>query len=261
MNSKANKFDEVEKLLVAYKACNDNKKKKLLHIKIVEISMLLVKRIAIPLSFQSNIPTEDLTQVGSIGLIKAIEFYDANKNTKFKTYASYLIRGEIRHYLRDKASIIKAPRRLQELVVKISAAIKSLKESGFEEPSEEQIAINTGLPLNKIHDVMGIELCKTIISLDQNISSVEDDDLTLIDKIPSEDYQEFINSCENKMMIAGAIKKLSGDLKEIIELSYYHDLNQREIAQRLKISQMQVSRRLKKALSRMYEIIKKEEDV
>lgn len=78
----------------------------------------------------------------------------------------------------------------------------------------------------------------------------------MIDKIPSEDYQEFLNSYENRIMLASTIEKLPPDLKEVIELSFYEDLNQREISERMNMSQMQVSRRLKKALNKMYEMIK-----
>ena len=140
------------------------------------------------------------------------------------------------------------------------ATIKQLKEEGFEDPTEEQIAEAVGVSVKKIHEVMELELCKSTLSLDQAISSVDDDDLTLIDKIPSGDYQEFMNSYENKLMLAAAIKKLPKDLQEIVEMSYYQDLNQREISEKINISQMQVSRRLKKALSKMYEIIKSKDD-
>ncbi len=247
--------DDLDEQLLTYKTCTDEKKKRMLHINIVENGMNLVKKIAGNISAQSGISNEDLVQVGSIGLIKAIEFFNPQKNTKFKTYASYFIRGEIKHYLRDKASMIKAPRELQELVFKISSAVKQLKEKGIEDPSEDQIADIVGVSVEKIHEVMEIELCKSTLSLDQAISTVDDDDLTLIDKIPSGDYQEFMNSYENKIMLAEAIKKLPKDLQQIIEMSYYEDLNQREISERIHISQMQVSRRLKKALSKMYEII------
>lgn len=253
--------EELDRQLLAYKTCNDEKKKRMLHLQIVENAMQLVKKIACSIVVQAGISNEDLIQVGSIGLIKAIEFFDTDKNTKFKTYAAYFIRGEIKHYLRDKASMIKAPRELQELVFKISSAVKQLKENGYDEPTEEQIAEIVGVDEKKIHEVMEIELCKTTLSLDQAISSVDDDDLTLIDKIPSGDYQEIINSNENKIMLEQAIEKLPTDLKEIIELSYYHDLNQREISEIIHISQMQVSRRLKKALHKMYEIIQTKEDI
>ena len=259
LESKEKKVEDLDEQILIYKDCKDEKKKRMLHINIVENGMHLVKKIAGNISAQSGISNEDLVQVGSIGLIKAIEFFNPDKNTRFKTYASYFIRGEIKHYLRDKASIIKAPRELQELVFKISTAVKQLKE-GFEDPTEEQIAEAVGVSVKKIHEVMELELCKSTLSLDQAISSVDDDDLTLIDKIPSGDYQEFMNSYENKLMLAAAIKKLPKDLQEIVEMSYYQDLNQREISEKINISQMQVSRRLKKALSKMYEIIKSKDD-
>jgi len=255
LESKEKHIDDIDRLLLDYKNCKDEKKRRMLHLNIVEEGMELVKKIAGNISVQSGIPNEDLVQVGSIGLIKAVEFFDTGKNTRFKTYASYFVRGEIKHYLRDKASIIKAPRELQELVFKISSAVKQLKEKGFEEPTEEQIANIAGIPVDKIHEVMEIEFCKTTLSLDQAISSVDDDDL-----IPSGDYREFMNSYENKIMLAEAIKKLPEDMQEIIEMSYYEGLNQREISEKMHVSQMQVSRRLKKALSKMYEIIKLKED-
>ena len=256
LNSKPKAIDEIDKQLILYKQCKDERKKHLIHLKIVEVGMEYVKKIASGVSVQSGISNEDLIQVGSIGLIKAIELFDSERNAKFKTYASYLIRGEIKHYLRDKASIIRAPRELQELVARISISIKEMKENGILEPTEEQISNATGIELQKVHEVLGLELSISTLSLDQAASVVDEDNLSLIDKIPSGDYQEFLSSYENKIMIAAAINKLPEDLKDIIELSYYHDLNQREIAEKLKLSQMQVSRRLKKAINKMYEIIK-----
>ena len=102
---------------------------------------------------------------------------------------------------------------------------------------------------------MEAEYTKTALSLDQVLTG-EDDEITLLDKIPAGDYQEFLKSYENKIMLSSAIYKLPKDLRIIIELSYIADLNQREISEKLGISQMQVSRRIKKALSKMYDIIK-----
>ncbi len=252
---------ELDSLIAAYKQCKDERKKHLIHLQILEISMEYVKKVASGISAQSGIPNEDLVQVGSIGLIKAIELFDSRKPAKFKTYAGYLIRGEIKHYLRDKASIIRAPRELQELVSKISLAIKELKSEGFDEPTEDQIAELTGIDVEKVQDVLDLELSISTLSLDQTISSSNDEDeMTLVDKIPAGDYQEFLTSYENKIMLASAINKLPDELREIIELSYYHDLNQREIAEKKNISQMQVSRRLKKAINKLYEIIKYKEE-
>lgn len=256
MDTKETQYEELDALLISFRNETEEKKKRMLHLNIVEKAMDLVKKIANTISVQSGISNEDLVQVGSLGLIKAIEFYRLDMNTKFKTYATYFIKGEIKHYLRDKASIIKAPRELQELLFKINATKKKLNEAGYEDPSPEQIAEQLDLPVSKINEVIEIERCKSTLSLDQSFMQ-DDEDISLIDKIPANDYREFMNSHENKIMLATTIKKLPRELREIIELSYYQDLNQREISEKMNMSQMQVSRRLKKALNKMYELINK----
>ena len=120
---------QINDWLVDYKNTKDQKKKKELQNLIVVATMPLVKKIACSLARRSTDPVDDLIQVGSVGLIKAIEFFDPTISTKFKTYASYLITGEIRHYLRDKSSIIKAPREIQELAFRINTVIKQLIEA------------------------------------------------------------------------------------------------------------------------------------
>ena len=127
MKSSTKQNKDIDTLLSSYKECTDEKKKRMLHLSIVEKSMDLVKSIAISISMQSGVSHEDLIQVGSLGLVKAIEFYKPNMNTKFTTYATYFIKGEIRHYLRDKASLIKTPREIQELLFKVHSAKKKLK--------------------------------------------------------------------------------------------------------------------------------------
>ena len=195
-----NKTECPEEIITAYKKCTDEKKKRVLYLSAIDAGMEFVKNIAAQTAKQSNVPGEDLVQVGSIGLIKAIDFYNTDKNAKFKTYAAYLIKGEIMHYLRDKASVIRSARG---------------------------------------------ETAEDVLSLDDEEFS----------KIPAGDYQEFLTSYEDKITLTTAIEKLPDELRQVIELSYYEDLNQREIADRLKISPMQVSRLLKKALSGMYETI------
>ena len=216
--------------------------------------MPLVKKIACSLARRSTDPVDDLIQVGSLGLIKAIDFFKPEINNKFKTYASCLITGEIRHYLRDKASMIKAPREIQELAYRINCVSKQLIESGINEPSNEEIAKVMEIPVTKINDVIEIDRRKSILSLDQALCD-DDDSVILGDKVASCDYQEFLSTYEKKIMLSKAIEKLPEDLKIVLELNYYEDLNQREIAEKLGISQMQVSRRLKRALSNMYNII------
>lgn len=254
-NKTDDNFAQVNEWLIAYKKADNEKQKKQLQNLIVVATMPLVKKIACSLARRSTDPIDDLIQVGSLGLIKAIEFYNPDISTKFKTYASYLITGEIRHYLRDKASMIKAPREIQELAFRINNYIKQLVEESGDEPTTEEVAKAMDVPVQKVHIAIEVDRRKSTISLDQTFNTSDDDNMSLADKIPSGDHQEFLNSYEEKIMLSKAIEKLPEDLRAVIELNYYEDLNQRQIAEKLGISQMQVSRRLKKALATMYEII------
>jgi len=254
-NKAEDNFAQINEWLNAYKLANSEKQKKQLQNLIVVATMPLVKKIACSLARRSTDPVDDLIQVGSLGLIKAIEFYNPEISTKFKTYASYLITGEIRHYLRDKASMIKAPREIQELAFRINNYIKQLIETSGDEPTTEEVAKAMDVSVQKVNIAIEVDRRKSTISLDQTIGSTDDDNMSLADKIPAGDYQEFLNSYEEKIMLSKAIEKLPPELKSVIELNYYEDLNQRQIAEKLNVSQMQVSRRLKKALAAMYEII------
>ena len=254
-NKTDDNFAQVNEWLIAYKKADNEKQKKQLQNLIVVATMPLVKKIACSLARRSTDPIDDLIQVGSLGLIKAIEFYNPDISTKFKTYASYLITGEIRHYLRDKASMIKAPREIQELAFRINNYIKQLVEESGDEPTTEEVAKAMDVPVQKVNIAIEVDRRKSTISLDQTFNTSDDDNMSLADKIRSGDHQEFLNSYEEKIMLSKAIEKLPEDLRAVIELNYYEDLNQRQIAEKLGISQMQVSRRLKKALAAMYEII------
>lgn len=253
-------FAQIHEWLLTYKSSTDKKIKKELQNLIVVAAMPFVKKIACGLARRSTDPVDDLIQVGSVGLIKAIDLYNPEVGTKFKTYATYLITGEIRHYLRDKASMIKAPREIQELAFRINTVIKHLTEDGVE-PTSEQVAEVMSLPVHKVNDIIEVDRRKSTISLDQTFTFDDDDTMSLADKIPSGDYQEFLDSYEEKIMLSNAISRLRPKMKEVLELSYYEDLNQREISEKLNISQMQVSRRLKQALEEMYKIITKESRV
>lgn len=249
-------FEQINDWLCSYKKTDDKKVKKQLQNLIVVASMPFVRKIACGLARRSTDPVDDLIQVGALGLIKAIDFYNPEVGTKFKTYATYLITGEIRHYLRDKASMIKAPREIQELAYRINCVIKRLTVDGFE-PTSEQIAEEMSLSVTKVNDIIEVDRRKSTISLDQSVSYEDEDNVPLADKIPSGDYQEFLNAYEEKIMLSNAIVQLKPKLREVVELNYYEDLNQRQIAEKLNISQMQVSRRLKQALNDMYKIITK----
>ena len=107
-------IDEINAWLDEYKATTDEKTKRKLKELVVLACMPLVKKVARSLARRSTDPVEDITQVASLGLIKAVDLYNPEISRNFKSYATYLITGEIRHYLRDKTTIIPAPREIKD---------------------------------------------------------------------------------------------------------------------------------------------------
>ena len=119
-------FIQIQEWINEYKTTEDRKLKDELKKLITVAAMPFVKKIALGLARRSTDPAEDLIQAGALGLVKAIELYDAKVSTRFKTYATYLITGEMKHYLRDKAAVIKPPRDIQELSYRINTLLKNI---------------------------------------------------------------------------------------------------------------------------------------
>lgn len=247
-------------MLLQYKNSQDLKEKRNLENEIIVEALPLVRKIASYLAKRSTDPIEDILQVGILGLIKSVKMFDISKSPNFKTYATYFITGEIRHYLRDKVAIIKAPREIYELAYKVNKVIQDIKEADGEIPSEEKIASELKTPVDKIREVIEVEKRRHVISLEQIISYMDSDALSLSDKIPNENYSTALEYQENRIMIKSAINKLDEDLKEIIEMNFFKDISQTKISEILGISQMQVSRKIKRALKQLFEIINEDKE-
>lgn len=249
----SNNPEKIENKISAYRECNDDKKKRLLYLSIVENTMYIVKQVASNISLPAGITFEDIVQIGTLGLIKAIDLYQFGKNTKFSTYAIYLVRGEILHYLRDNVPIVKAPRTLQDIMFKINNAVKDLKQQDITNPSAEQISEITGIEPEKIKEVLELMTNKITVSIDQ--INDEDEDFSLLDQVSYSEYKDEFGLYENRLLLTDLLSQLPDDLREIIDLSYIQGYTQSEIAKNMNISQMQVSRKIKKALNIMYKIL------
>ena len=242
---------DVHKLLSEYSKTND----KLIRDKIVQVTISLVKRIAYGLARRSTDPVDDLIQVGSIGLVKAIEQFDPTAGAKFHTYATHLITGEIRHYLRDKTSMIRAPRELQELSFRISRLVQDLIHELGREPSDAEVAEVLQIHPDKISEAYEVDRRRTLISLDQTLTTDGSSEQLLLDTLEDSSHQIKFSSEEDNIMLQGAIKQLKDNLREVITMTFYQDLSQTEVARRLGISQMQVSRRLRAATAELQRIL------
>jgi len=248
-------IEEVASWIQEYKKTQNNKIKTQLRNLIVMAYLPFVKKISHGLARRNTDPVEDLIQVGSVGLLKAIDQYDNNLGASFRTYASYLITGEIRHYLRDKASMIRAPRELQELSFRINQIIQVLTVKLGRCPTDSEIADELEIPVNRVAEVNEIDRRKYMVSLDQVISGNNEAEQSLIERLVDNKYLEHQVAQEDRIMLLEAIEQLSDTLKEVVKLSFFNDMSQNEISKQLGISQMQVSRRLRKAITELFKII------
>ncbi len=226
---------------------------------IVLAYMPLTKQIAYSLARRSNDPVEDIMQVGSIGLMKAINNYRPEYGASFKTYATYFIVGEIRHYLRDKAKLVRVPREVYELSYRINSFIKDLTEKLGNPPTEEEIAAEMNITPMQVQEARTVERRTTPISSDAVAGDDSDIPISLEEKIPVEDYEEAFDNFLNRIMLKEAFKVLTPLESQIINLNFFEGLSQAEISRELKMSKMQVSRTIKKALKKMFDYITEKE--
>lgn len=194
---------------------------------------------------------DDLFQVGTIGLMKAVDNFDLSFNVKFSTYAVPMIIGEIKRYLRDNSSI-RVSRSLKDIAYKSISINEKYIEEFQRDATMEEIAEELGVEV--IDVISAYEAVQDTISMSTPIYDNGGDVIELSDQISSK--ERIVEDWSREAMLKKAIEALEPREKEIIFDRYFNDKTQMEIANSLGISQAQVSRLEKNALARMYEILK-----
>lgn len=197
-------------------------------------------------------PLDDLIQVGTLGLIKAIDRFDPERGLEFTTYATPTIMGEIKRHFRDKGWSVRVPRRLQELSAKVNQATDELTAELQRSPSVEEIAEHVGASVDEVLEAMESSSAYSSVSLETS-SSAEEDAPTILDRYATDD--EDLVASDDRMIIQEAMKDFSPREREIIQMRFVEGLTQVEIAKKLDISQVQVSRLLRKTLKKLQEKI------
>jgi len=193
---------------------------------------------------------DDLFQIGCIGLIKAIDNFDVSHNVKFSTYAVPMIIGEIRRYLRDNNSI-RVSRSLRDTAYKALAVKERLTSQNSKEPTLEEIAKELELPKEDI--VMALDAIQDPISLFEPVYHDSGDALFVMDQLKDEKNHD--DSWLEEISLKEAMKRLGEREKHILTLRFYEGKTQMEVADEIGISQAQVSRLEKSALTQMKKYI------
>ena len=198
-------------------------------------------------------PLDDLIQVGTIGLIKAIDRFDPSRGLEFTTYATPTILGEIKRHFRDKGWSVRVPRRLQELSAKVNQANDELTNELSRSPSVEEIAKRVGASVDDVLEAMESSSAYSSVPLEGGGSSDDDDAPSVIDHYATED--ENLAASDDRIVLEDAIRDFSPREKDVIRMRFFEGMTQVEIAERLGISQVQVSRLLRRTLRRVQDKI------
>lgn len=189
---------------------------------------------------------DDLYQLGCLGLLKAVEGFDLSYGTQFSTYAVPKITGEIRRFLRDDGAV-KVSRGIKERACTVKTARNKLINTLGREPTLQEISEQTGIA---VEDIAAAEMATTCVESIQRETG--DDGFSLESILSDTDTEEAL---VEKIALRQAIENLPEREKTVIKLRYFHGLTQQRISVVLSVSQVQVSRIEKKALSRLKDII------
>lgn len=241
--------EDAESLFARYAETKDRK----LRDRLVTMHQNLVRFLAGKFMNRGE-PIEDLVQVGTIGLINAVDRFDPGRGTKFSTYATPTIVGEIRRHFRDKAWSLKVPRRLQELNLAANKAAESLSQKLGRVPSIQEIAQAVSATEEETLEAIELGNAYDTVSLDTKLAyEGESAPLSLAEFVGELDGS--LENLDKYGDLNQAMDCLDHREKSIIYLRFFRDMSQTEVARKLNISQMHVSRLQQKALKRLKELL------
>ncbi len=238
--------DRTSELFAQYRAGDEDARQQLIvnHLNLVRFLASKFKNRGEPL--------EDLIQVGTIGLIKAIDRFEPDRGLEFTTYATPTIMGEIKRHFRDKGWSVRVPRRLQELSQKVSVATETLTRELQHSPSVEELAEHVGATVDEVLEAMESSSAYSSVSLESG-KSEDDESAAVIDRYVTIDQD--LEGSDDRMLLEQAMTDFSPRERDIVRMRFVEGLTQVEIAEKLGISQVQVSRLLRRTLSKMQERI------
>ena len=216
---------------------------------IVKRNVGLVKSIAVEF-LNSGEPLDDLIQAGYIGLLNAVANFDLARNTRFSTYATYLIKGEIRHYIRDKHAMVRIPQWVQMTNRKVKEAEEAFFQEEGRPPTIDELAARLDISESQLVELLRGREVMTYVSIDQEHRSTDPNPPPPeMEHLSPREAEGF--SSELRMRILVAIEQLAEIQQQVIKGLFYQGKSQAEIGKELGISQRQISRMKEQILQAM----------
>ncbi len=225
---------------------------------LIEQYMSLVRSLARRYSYRGE-QLEDLVQIGAIGLIKAIDRFDLERGVELTTYATPNIIGEIKRHFRDKGWSVRVPRGLQELNVQLSRLVEQLTVQLSRSPTIPELAKAAGVEEEEVLEALESGRAYTSLSLSVGGGGGDDDDLDPLESIGTEEHQYEVS--EDRAVLAPGFKALDERERTILQLRFFEGLTQSQIAQQIGISQMHVSRLIRRSLEKIREEIAADHEI
>jgi RNA polymerase sigma-B factor len=225
---------------------------------LIERYMSLVRSLARRYAYRGE-QLDDLVQIGAIGLIKAIDRFDLERGVELTTYATPNIIGEIKRHFRDKGWSVRVPRGLQELNVQVSKLIEQLTVQLGRSPTIPELAKAAGVEEEQVLEALESGRAYSSVSLSTGGGSDEDGELDPLESLGTIEHEYEIS--EDRAVLAPGFKVLDERERKILHLRFFSGLTQSQIAAEIGISQMHVSRLIRRSLEKIREEIAEESEV
>jgi RNA polymerase sigma-B factor len=224
---------------------------------LIEQYMSLVRSLARRYSYRGE-QLEDLVQIGAIGLIKAIDRFDVNRGVELTTYATPNIIGEIKRHFRDRGWAVRVPRGLQELNIQLSRVIEELTVQNGRSPTIPELAKAASVTDEEVLEALESGRAYSSLSLSAGSGGNDDDgELDPLESLGAEEHQYEVS--EDRAVLEPGFRVLDERERKILHLRFFEGLTQSQIAQQVGISQMHVSRLIRRSLEKIRDEIAAEQ--
>jgi RNA polymerase sigma-B factor len=223
---------------------------------LIEQYMSLVRSLARRYSYRGE-QLDDLVQIGAIGLIKAIDRFDLSRGVELTTYATPNIIGEIKRHFRDRGWAVRVPRGLQELNVRLSKLVEQLTVQLSRSPTIAELAKAAGVEEEEVLEALESGRAYSSLSLSQGGGQEDGEELDPLETLGEIEHQYEVS--EDRALLEPGFRVLDDRERMILHLRFFEGLTQSQIAQQVGISQMHVSRLIRRALEKIREEIASDE--